>query len=284
MKNERRTMRSDEALGLRAYRFEGIMQPFPSHFHGYYVLGLMEAGQRRLECRGVKYSIGPGDVLIFNPGDSHACVQSEGALDFRGLEIPIDTMMRWLEKSRQEPLRFSDCVVRDEDISSMLRQLHMMIFENRCVFEREEHLILLLTRLADLSTQPLEKCPVCASSIETACAFMERHLSEHMDLEQIGRAAGMSKSTLLRGFTREKGMTPWRYLEALRVNAARRLLEQDMPPVEAALCSGFSDQSHFTHSFSRLIGLTPGMYRNFAAVESRAISNHQMTEEKSDGE
>ena len=76
------------------------------------------------------------------------------------------------------------------------------------------------------------------------------------------RLAGLSKSTLLRAFTRAKGVTPYCYLENIRVEAARKLLEQGAAPAEAALSAGFSDQSHFTNYFSRFIGLSPGAYRD----------------------
>ena len=80
-------------------------------------------------------------------------------------------------------------------------------------------------------------------------------------LEQIGRCAGLSKSALLRAFTHTKGVTPYSYLINVRIGQAKRLLEQGIPPVEAALQTGFSDQSHFTNYFSRFIGLAPGAYR-----------------------
>ena len=84
---------------------------------------------------------------------------------------------------------------------------------------------------------------------------------EHISLEQLCRYSGLSKSTLLRAFTRSKGITPYRYLETIRISEAKKLLEQGVSPVETALRTGFSDQSHFTNFFSMLIGLTPGAYR-----------------------
>ena len=39
------------------------------------------------------------------------------------------------------------------------------------------------------------------------------------------------------------------------------LLEKGVSPIEAALRTGFSDQSHFTNAFSSVIGLAPGAYR-----------------------
>lgn len=78
MNKETRTVRYDEDLGLEAYRFRGIVQPFPNHFHGYYVIGYVEAGLRRLFCKNREYTIKPGGILLFNPRDNHGCAQSGG--------------------------------------------------------------------------------------------------------------------------------------------------------------------------------------------------------------
>lgn len=44
MRKEIRMAVYDEELQIEAYRFEGIVQPFPSHFHEYYVIGFVEKG------------------------------------------------------------------------------------------------------------------------------------------------------------------------------------------------------------------------------------------------
>ena len=62
-------------------------------------------------------------------------------------------------------------------------------------------------------------------------------------LDQICHLEGLSKSTLLRAFTKSKGVTPYSYLQNIRIGEAKKLLEQGLPPVEAALQTGFSDQS-----------------------------------------
>ena len=59
-----------------------------------------------------------------------------------------------------------------------------------------------------------------------------------------------------------KGVTPYRYLENIRIGEAKKLLEQGASPLDAALATGFCDQSHFTNYFSRFIGLAPGVYRD----------------------
>lgn len=69
MKKETRKMCYDEDLQVEACRFEGIMQPFPVHFHSYYVIGFVESGGRYLTCGNAGCSVGAGDVLVFNPQD-----------------------------------------------------------------------------------------------------------------------------------------------------------------------------------------------------------------------
>ena len=79
--------------------------------------------------------------------------------------------------------------------------------------------------------QPFENCvPECREEIEKACAFMEQHYAERIYLDQICRCAGLSKSTLLRAFTCSKGVTPYSYLENIRIGKAKKLLEQGVPP------------------------------------------------------
>ncbi|WP_395027560.1 helix-turn-helix transcriptional regulator, partial [Robinsoniella sp.] len=73
-------------------------------------------------------------------------------------------------------------------------------------------------------------------------------------------------------FTRLRGITPYRYLETVRVNEAKKLLEQGIEPIEAAMQTGFVDQSHFSNFFKDFIGLTPKQYQNIFKDNPRANS------------
>ena len=94
-------------------------------------------------------------------------------------------------------------------------------------------------------------------------------------LDQICHLEGLSKSTLLRAFTKSKGVTPYSYLQNIRIGEAKKLLEQGLPPVEAALQTGFSDQSHFTNYFNRYIGLAPGVYRDIFLMKENSEDKKQ---------
>ena len=272
MKKEIRTVVYDEELRIEAYCFEGIVQPFPKRFHEYYVIGFIEGGERRLTCRSREYDICRGDVLLFNPGDSHACVQSDGGVfNYRGFNLSKEVMAELAEEltGKKELPGFSENVIHDKEAVCYLRPLHEMVMEGCAEFGKEENLLLLLGLLIQRYGHPFEECiPECGAETERACSFMEQHYAEHIYLDQICRCAGLSRSTLLRAFAKCKGVTPYSYLENIRIGAAKKLLEQGVSPAEAAIRTGFSDQSHFTNYFSRFIGLAPGVYRDIFLKKS----------------
>lgn len=265
MKKEKRTVVYDDELRIEAYCFEGIVQPFPNHFHEYYVIGFVEGGKRVLTCRNKEYLLDKGSIVLFNPKDNHACVQSsEETFDYRGFHISQTVMLDLAEEvtGKRELPGFSRNVIYDEEIICYLQPLHEMIMNGRSDFGEEETLLFLIASLIQNYGQPFENCiPECRQEIEKACEFIEDHFTERIHLDQICHYAGLSKSTLLRAFTKSKGVTPYCYLENIRINEAKRLLGEGVAPLDAALRTGFSDQSHFTNYFSRFIGLAPAVYR-----------------------
>lgn len=264
MRKETRTVVFDDALHIEAYRFEGIMQPFPNHFHDYYVVGLVESGTRRLSCNNREYTLSAGDMLLLNPSDSHGCVQTDGGtLDYRALNISKEIMSELSREITGESApRFSENVLNDGDTADCFRRLHDMIMCGNGEFEKEEMLLILISSLIKLSGEPFLECVSRHSEpIERACRFMNERYAEHITLEQLCKCSGLTKSTLLRSFTKAKGVTPYRYLQAVRIGKARELLEQGAKPADAALQTGFSDQSHFTNFFGTFIGLPPTAYK-----------------------
>jgi len=81
-------------------------------------------------------------------------------------------------------------------------------------------------------------------------------------LAELAADAGLSRYQLLRAFRAEVGMPPYAWLAQHRVARARVLLEHGHRPAEAATLTGFADQAHLTRWFRRVVGVTPGTYRN----------------------
>lgn len=265
MKKEIRTICYDEELHFEAYHFEGIMQAFPNHFHDYYVIGFIEKGTRLLSCKNKEYTVKPGMILLFNPNDNHSCTPYDGEpLDYCGLNISPETMLSLAEEvtGKKTLPGFSVNVVRNKELNRYVRTLHKMIMDGSKEFEKEEMLLFLLSELIGQYGQPFDKClPECREEIESACTFMEQNFEEPITLEDLCKCSNLSKSTLLRAFTKSKGITPYRYLQAVRIGKAKKLLEKGVSPADAAIQTGFADQSHFSNFFNTFIGLSPAAYQ-----------------------
>lgn len=280
MKKEARTVCFDETLNIEAVRFEGISQPFPNHFHDYYVIGLVLRGTRDMFCKNRDIVISGGDVLLLEPSDNHGCSDvGADTFDYIALNIPRDVMQKLAEEVTGERAdgtsapylpRFSENAVQNTEIAELIERLHRLIFEDGNELEREETLLLLISGIIENYGAPFLRTVASSDGdVERVCAFIDEHYGERLRLDELCRVGRMSKSTLLRSFARFKGLTPYRYLQSVRINRAKELLENGVQPIEAAALTGFSDQSHFSNAFHTFFGLSPAAYGKIFEKEER---------------
>ncbi|HBF8016756.1 TPA: AraC family transcriptional regulator [Clostridioides difficile] len=267
MRQEERTVCFDRELKIEAYRFKGIMQKFPNHFHEHYVIGFIEKGQRYLSCKNKEYTTSTGDLLLFNPFDSHTCEQiDDKVLDYRCINIKPEIMKKTVfEITGKNYLpKFNQPVIFRSELVPLLQELHYIIMEEELDFKKEELFFFLIEQLIEEHTEPNLQSNLENTNIEiqAVCDYLENNYAEHIILDELSTIAGMNKYYLLRNFTKLKGITPYRYLENIRVNKAKKLLEKGVEPIDAAIQTGFVDQSHFTNFFKNFIGLTPKQYQN----------------------
>lgn len=285
-KNEIRSVKYDAACRVEAYQFQGVMQTFPNHFHDYYVIGVIERGRRTLLAQNREYELAAGDLLLLNPRDSHACQPADGeTLDYRCLNIPVEVMAEAAMEitGTAEPPVFTTTVVYRSELKETLIDLHGRIMRAETGFGKEELfyflLAQLLTEYANIGEAPVE--PVRNDAIEAVCAFLERNCEKPVSLDALGELAGYSKYHLLRSFTKEKGISPYSYLETVRICKAKELLQNGVLPAETAARTGFSDQSHLSNAFKRYIGLTPKQYwRIFQQERRNTVPDHMGAEHK----
>lgn len=267
MQKEIRNVCFDVELNIEAYNFKGVMQKFPNHFHEYYVIGFIEDGERYLSCKNKEYTVKKGDLLIFNPGDNHTCKQIDGrALDYRCINIQPEVMSKIVcEITGKEDLPyFTQQVVFHSDLILPLSELHLMIMQGEKDFKKEEIFFFLIKQLIEECTEATtyEVTGQSSTEIKTVCEFLEKNYTKNITLDNLSELTGVSKYYLLRSFTKQKGISPYSYLETVRINKAKKLLERCIPPIDVALQTGFNDQSHFSNFFKRFIGLTPKQYMN----------------------
>jgi AraC family transcriptional regulator len=92
--------------------------------------------------------------------------------------------------------------------------------------------------------------------------YMQANLAEATRLEELANLADVSQFHFCRSFKQSTGLPPHRYMLQLRIEEAKRLLKKSRMAIsEVANRLGFSDQSHFTMVFRKLVGTTPARWR-----------------------
>jgi transcriptional regulator GlxA family with amidase domain len=98
-------------------------------------------------------------------------------------------------------------------------------------------------------------------------AYISEHVDAPLDVPSLARRAGMSVRNFSRRFHGETGATPAAYIERVRLDHARGLLEDSALAIEdVAVRAGFGSAETLRRVFARHIGLSPREYRaRFAA-------------------
>lgn len=102
----------------------------------------------------------------------------------------------------------------------------------------------------------------CPPGIFAVLEHIGQHYGQNLTIHDFVRISGLSASTLERRFAQIFKTSPLRYLNTVRLRAARHLLltHDDSVGAIAATC-GFCDQSHMTALFTQNFGTTPRRYR-----------------------
>jgi AraC-like DNA-binding protein len=92
--------------------------------------------------------------------------------------------------------------------------------------------------------------------------YVDSHLGEELELEQLALTAGLSLHHFARAFKTSLGVPPHQFVLQRRLSLARDLLTStDRPIADIATAAGFSDQSHLARTFRKSFAVSPTAFR-----------------------
>lgn len=106
-----------------------------------------------------------------------------------------------------------------------------------------------------------EANPASRSILQEIQRWVIANPAADADLATLAARAGLSPRHFARLFRQELGVTPAIWVETVRIDAARQMLEAGERPKQAAAACGFGDIDTFRRAFKRQVGVTPAEYR-----------------------
>jgi AraC family transcriptional regulator len=102
-----------------------------------------------------------------------------------------------------------------------------------------------------------------------AMEILRSSFTDRLSLSRLAQEVGIHEVYLARAFRRHTHCSVGEYIRRLRIEfACRQLAASREPLCEIALACGFADQSHFSRTFKRLIGMTPAAFRTSRRTRS----------------
>jgi AraC-like DNA-binding protein len=252
---------------LRFLRARFVNHTFVPHSHDYYVIGIVEDGAQRFNHFQQRHITLPGQLIIINPGDVHTGESAvpEG-FHYRALYPTVallDNVAAQLRHQHSGLPLFPEVRVYDPYLHRQLRQLHRDSEQAMSALELEERFVDLFGAL--IARHAIDKGDVpeyreARQEIQGVRDYMEAYFASDISLTDLSERVNISPYHLARLFRREMGIPPHRYLENIRIRHAQHLLDDDLSIADVAYATGFSSQSHFTRTFRRFIGVTPGKF------------------------
>ncbi|HVJ43804.1 MAG TPA: AraC family transcriptional regulator [Dongiaceae bacterium] len=240
---------------------------FEPHRHDTYGLGVTLEGVQRFRYRGTQRHSLPGNIIVLHPDEEHdGGAGTERRLRYRMLYLEPVLLSRPLA-GRHGALPFvTQPVVTDPALLGALAEALGSLdepLEELLVDSLVEELAQGLLRHAGRPARNIG--PTAVLQARRARDFLAANADRVVRSGELERLTGLDRYELSRHFRVLFGTSPHRFLLMRRLQRARQMIGNGAPLAEAAVATGFTDQSHMNRHFKKAFGMTPGRWAGLLA-------------------
>ena len=284
-----RLCKSEEEAGIRAApptpgmarigaRLFG--SAYTMHRHDTYSIGVTLSGVQAFQYLGERRTSLPGKIIVLHPDELHdGGAGDDAALTYRMLYLE-PAMLREALGDDAKPLPFlKEPVLEDQKLRNALMialaDLESGI-DDLAMTQLLTEVADGLSRHSDMSQKTIGLINI--NGAERARDLMDEDISTALASSELEIASGMDRFSLNRHFKALYGTSPHRYHLMRRLEKARQMINAGEPIADAAIATGFFDQSHLNRHFRKCFGMTPGRWRTlksenlFSDTPSRGIN------------
>ena len=234
---------SSPSLKVEVILSRSSQMAYPQHSHiSTWVIGLIKAGSCTLRTKNGDRVCAQGDTYTLAPDEVHSLIADE---PYDAITLCMDaSLIKNNSFYRHASLLFrmmtGEKILAAEDaarISSKLEELlYLKPLRSSSFLSDNRHIILELKR--EIEARP----------------------EEQLTLKQMSAMTHLSPYHLIRIFKSVVGLTPHQFQRQNRARLARGLISRGITIADAAIHSGFYDQSHLCRCFKNLAGMAPRDY------------------------
>ncbi len=270
-----------QSMNNRKFEVFHYKDPNPSdgemHHHDFYEVCCFLGGEVEYLVDGRIYHLNPGDILLINPMELHRHVlRTEGTLYER---IVLWINVEYLKSLSTDSIKLTNCfdgslpthnnilrpnAVHRAEIISLLGELVRENYSDDYGADLSAHGIFVhfmteLNRLA-LSSKKHREYGESSDLVARVLSYIGENYNKEISLEQLSQNFYVSKYHLSHEFSREVGISVYRYIMLKRLVIARQLLQDGVTPNETCVQCGFGDYTSFYRAFKTEYGINPRAY------------------------
>jgi AraC-like DNA-binding protein len=256
-----------ELPGVEQFKVDAVSRLWRWHHETYTVSSPPAPVQVEWRYRSRLHRTEPVTVALMEPGEVHVDVSKANRRErlrvlFLSPEL-IDAAAREIGLGTGA-VHWRDGQVVRPDIHGQLLRTHAALEADTTALERQTRVAHVVERLLSEHSdsgprvQPARTEP---GTVARARAVLLDRWRDNVSLDELVAAAGIGRFRLIRAFRATLGLPPHAYQIRVRVARAMAMIRTGVPLVDVAGASGFTDQSHLARHFTRVVGVTPGRYR-----------------------
>lgn len=274
----RQTMQRDtfEVFHYREQRADTV----EVHHHDFYEVYYLLRGEVEYWVDGRIIRMSAGDLLLINPLELHRPILETDDQIYERIVLWINK--DYLEGISSDGVNLSSCfntnlpghshlirpAVSERSaltswMSELVREYYLVEYGSQlCAYGLFLQFMVQLNRMALRTEGQLEETEQLSALVQQALGYISEHLGEAITVESIASRFYVSKYYLSHAFTREVGVSVYRYIMMRRLMMARQLLVAGEAAGQVCRSCGFSDYTSFYRAFKSEYGISPREFTN----------------------
>jgi AraC-like DNA-binding protein len=234
-----------------------IDKTFPLHFHQSWSLASVEFGSENISFANSSFLLNKRAVILIPPFSVHKhWGNKNSAWGYKAIYLNND-VIKYVTKKINIDYSYI------ENIPYFITYVdNAFEINEKSIFKVLENILLEVVNDSAYLVPKKNK----QTHFEDILSYLSQHYNESITLDSLEKKFKINKFNLQKNFKAKIGLSPTDYLTAVRIEKSKQLFDTASTLTDIAIESGFYDQSHYTHSFVKFVGVTPGVYKRSVKI------------------